>query len=274
MFEAGRLYKRKEDLHGKYGGQAQGGISTPASHDLILVFTSDAGHNYGYEDHFRPDGVFLYTGEGQVGDMEWVRGNVAIRDHAKNGKTLHLFEYIRKAYVRYVGEAICIGSHVEQRPDRNGNPRNAIVFHLSIQPLGMPGIQGPINRHNDEPAPKLKMSLEELRALALKPAVESATKEQLERNTYIRSEAVRLYALKRSNGKCEGCISGAPFIGREGPFLEVHHLQRLSDGGPDHPENVIALCPNCHRRVHCSIDGDRYNQQLITLLVDIERRCT
>jgi hypothetical protein len=34
------------------------------------------------------------------------------------------------------------------------------------------------------------------------------------------------------------------------PFLETHHLIRLADGGPDTVENAVAVCPNCHRRLH------------------------
>jgi len=42
-FKPGRVYNRREDLHGHYGGQRQGGISTPADYDLIFLFTSAAG---------------------------------------------------------------------------------------------------------------------------------------------------------------------------------------------------------------------------------------
>jgi 5-methylcytosine-specific restriction protein A len=77
LFEPGRVYNRRQDLHGEYGGQHQGGISTPADYDLIFLFTSESGSEYGYKDEFRPDGTFWYTGEGQEGDMEMVRGNRA-----------------------------------------------------------------------------------------------------------------------------------------------------------------------------------------------------
>jgi len=36
-------------------------------------------------------------------------------------------------------------------------------------------------------------------------------------------------------GVCESCLQPAPFHGKKGPYLEVHHVHRLSDGGPDHP---------------------------------------
>ena len=101
-FEVGRVYNRKSEIHEVYGGQRQGGISTPTNQSLIFLFTSEAGEGYGYEDRFHEDGTFWYTGEGQVGDMEMVRGNAAIRDHVSNGKTLCLFEYVKKGYVRFV----------------------------------------------------------------------------------------------------------------------------------------------------------------------------
>ena len=34
------------------------------------------------------------------------------------------------------------------------------------------------------------------------------------------------------------------------PWLEVHHIDELSEGGLTAYENLIVLCPNCHTRVH------------------------
>jgi 5-methylcytosine-specific restriction protein A len=33
-------------------------------------------------------------------------------------------------------------------------------------------------------------------------------------------------------------------------YHELHRIKRLSDGGPDHPTLLIALCPTCHPGVH------------------------
>jgi hypothetical protein len=38
-FEVGRTYNRRRDIHGKYGGQMQGGICTPKNHPLVMAFT-------------------------------------------------------------------------------------------------------------------------------------------------------------------------------------------------------------------------------------------
>jgi 5-methylcytosine-specific restriction protein A len=116
MFVQGQVYRRR-DLHQQFGGQQQGGISTPSSANIVLLFTGEAGEQHGYRDDWTKDGVFLYTGEGQRGDMQFVRGNLAIRDHAANGKDLHLFEYIKgnsKGVVRYIGQMVCTGTTLEK----------------------------------------------------------------------------------------------------------------------------------------------------------------
>ena len=56
-----------------------------------------------------------------MGDMEFKAGNRAIRDHADDGKDIHLFRYVRKAFVEYVGQFVCTGSHDRRAPDVHGN---------------------------------------------------------------------------------------------------------------------------------------------------------
>ncbi|MFA0889246.1 MAG: HNH endonuclease [Synergistales bacterium] len=119
-------------------------------------------------------------------------------------------------------------------------------------------------RERPRPAQEEGATLEELRVKALEKASPQATLEERLRNNYKRSDYIRLYALKRAGGRCEGCGENAPFMGKTGaPYLEVHHLRSLWDEGPDTPENVIALCPTCHRRVHNGIDGNEYNRRFL-----------
>ena len=57
--------------------------------------------------------------------------------------------------------------------------------------------------------------------------------------------------IKESNGKCELCGEQAPFNYRDGtPYLEPHFVQWLSEGGSPTIDNVVALCPNCHKKIH------------------------
>ena len=264
MFVQGQVYRRR-GLHNQYGGQQQGGISTPANYPIILLFTGESGRQYGYNDDWTNDGVFLYTGEGQRGDMEFVRGNLAIRDHALNGRDLHLFSYVGTGQVRYVSQMVCIGSHDRQGPDLEGKLRRAIVFELV--PLdeftGQP-------EDADDPA-LVAAPLEELRRRALAAAGDTRSSAERRVMTHHRSQAVRMYVLRRANGYCEGCGAAAPFHTAAGrPYIEPHHIQRLTDGGPDHPRWVAGVCPNCHRRAHYSYDAQEYNARLEQVIGELE----
>ena len=68
---------------------------------------------------------------------------------------------------------------------------------------------------------------------------------------HVRDPAVVAWVLKYANGICESCGCEAPFLKDDDePFLEVHHVHKLADSGPDTVENAIAVCPNCHRALH------------------------
>jgi len=69
QFVPGQRYRRR-DLHERFGGQRQGGISTPGKWNFLLLFTGKSGTKHGYSDHWSDEGVFFYTGEGQHGDPD------------------------------------------------------------------------------------------------------------------------------------------------------------------------------------------------------------
>ena len=271
MFEVGKIYNRRSDIHGVYKGQQYGGIATPANHPYVFIFTSDAGEEFGYSDGFGPDGTFRYTGEGQVGDMQMAKGNLAIFEHQQNKKEILLFESTTKGFVRFVGVCSYIEHHIEQRPDKNGQLRDAFIFHLDVLPQPrLPGVENGKAPYLTKPT-KSK-SLKQLRDIATAVTPNDVdVKEQVAHVRY-RSEAIKLYAKKRANGICEGCRIGSPFETKAGPYLEVHHLTRLADGGADCPENVIALCPTCHRRAHYSIDSKEFNERLLRIALSIEEK--
>ncbi|MFT8309366.1 HNH endonuclease signature motif containing protein [Acetobacter malorum] len=81
---------------------------------------------------------------------------------------------------------------------------------------------------------------------------------------FVRNPYVVAWVLQQSDGNCEACGATAPFLAEDGlPFLEVHHVRPLSEGGPDNVDNAAALCPNCHRRLHHSVDRNDYRQHLL-----------
>ena len=47
------------------------------------------------------------------------------------------------------------------------------------------------------------------------------------------------------------CGKEAPFKDKSGkPYLESHHVIPLANNGPDAIYNTVAVCPNCHRKIH------------------------
>jgi 5-methylcytosine-specific restriction enzyme A len=74
---------------------------------------------------------------------------------------------------------------------------------------------------------------------------------------YLRDPRVRAWVLENASGVCELCGLPAPFLDSfQEPYLEVHHVLALAQGGSDTITNAVALCPNCHSRCHRSADRE------------------
>jgi 5-methylcytosine-specific restriction protein A len=92
------------------------------------------------------------------------------------------------------------------------------------------------------------------------------------REEYKRDPVVRAWVLENAAGKCELCLSPAPFLDADGyPFLEVHHVEFMADGGSDKTSNAVALCPNCHRRCHISVDRAEAKENLYATVPRLRR---
>jgi 5-methylcytosine-specific restriction enzyme A len=272
-FEIDKVYERWPEINDPFGGSRQSGISTSAQTPAIFLFTGDTGEQYGYRDAFDDAGVFSYTGEGQVGDMQLTKGNRAIVDHARDGRALHVFRSLGKARgQQYVGEFAYANHSVRRGPDREGNERDVIVFHLV--PVDQPPVEMSSERAEDTAPPSSPASLAEARkrALAAFAAEVGQGGRDARRTLYRRSDAVKDYVLLRAEGLCESCREPAPFKRRDGtPYLEPHHTTRVSDGGLDHPMFVGAVCPTCHREIHHGVDGVERNAELVAYLSSIEQ---
>ncbi|EMP7867605.1 TPA: HNH endonuclease [Pseudomonas aeruginosa] len=272
-FEIGQIYDRRADIHGPFGGSKQSGIAPSLQAPAIFLFTGDNGEQYGYSDHFDECGVFHYSGEGQVGDMQLTGGNKAVLQHAQTGRSLHLFKALGKKAgkslgQRYMGEFVCADHHWSDGLDREGKMRKIVRF--SLVPVGRV-IEGVVE---DEVRAALPNSIAAARELALKAVVsgEDARQGGAMRNIYLRSAHVKNYVLLRAAGICESCEKPAPFLRKDGrAYLEPHHINRLSDGGLDHPLYVGAVCPACHREIHYGLGGADKNELLRQRVVSIEK---
>ena len=96
---------------------------------------------------------------------------------------------------------------------------------------------------------------------------QSPTRATVGSTVFVRSAGVVAYVLSRAGGVCEACELPGPFPTPSGiQYLEIHHVIRLADGGPDTVQNTVALCPNCHRRAHYASDAPAFTTELLTRL--------
>ena len=72
----------------------------------------------------------------------------------------------------------------------------------------------------------------------------AVVREEIKKESRRDAKFFRDEILKRAKARCEACGFGFT------PLLHIHHIVPVSEGGAGHPDNLIALCPNCHELVH------------------------
>lgn len=279
-FAPGEEYSRAQLLQYVGSKQQQTGIIWGPQNREIVICTSGGRHGKraGYQDGPQPDGTWLYIGQGEKGNQN--PESYANRLLIDGQRTTLLFTTrepttfevrsrgsYRKMYTFrgpfYLGPW---ETFTPKEGSRQGDRllKFSLVPHTS-DPLLQPTkpLTSAVTRHRDW------YSLRKL----LEKASKLAKQGQLSLRTYrLRNAQLKDYAKWRSDGKCEYCVKPAPFLSsKKEPFLEVHHIIRLIDDGVDSPPNVIALCPNCHRRAHYGIDRNDFRKNLSTRAGEIER---
>lgn len=218
-----------------------------------LVMVSDPFKAF-YHDRWIDD-VFHCTGMGLRGDQT-LSGtqNRTLAESGTNGVNVHLFEVHKPTVYTYVGEVfLAHAPYQEEQADVDGLLRSVWVFPLASKDGRPPAVpaEALAELQKVEVRQARKLSDAELSERAnqsgrAKVGVRYATVKQYQRSAYVAEEAKR-----RARGKCELCKQPAPFNDKaHEPYLETHHIIWLARGGADKPENTVALCPNCHRRMH------------------------
>ena len=66
---------------------------------------------------------------------------------------------------------------------------------------------------------------------------------------YFRSECLKQKVLAARGKRCQLCnFTFRKADGEE--YGECHHIEPVSQGGPDHEDNLLVLCPNHHKELH------------------------
>ena len=131
LFTIGQRYHRQTELHDKFGGNRQSGISPCSKHPIIFLFHSPTGKESGYQDGMDFDNKYNYSGEGSKGDMEFTRGNRAILNHQADGRELHLFKKEKSGLYQYLGQFEYAYHQILESEDIENKKRKLIQFTLT-----------------------------------------------------------------------------------------------------------------------------------------------
>lgn len=251
MIKPGEILKNK-DLQKIFQCGLQGGMRrSHKTNSLILV----SDHTRGiYKDRWEGN-ILYYTGMGLRRDQSIsFSQNKTLAESKSNGVSMHLFEVFNSGEYIYQGRVkLDSAPFQETQLDIDKNNRKVLIFPLKLTDQASPA---PVPEKDFFKARTIreknvkKLSEEELRK-RIQFSSNKASKRQVISKKYESSEEIKELAKRKAKGKCMLCNNDAPFKDKLGiPFLEGHHIISLADGGPDTEENVVALCPNCHRRMH------------------------
>lgn len=179
--------------------------------------------------------------------------NKTLSESPTNSVSVHLFEVFEDKVYTYIGPVkLSDPPYEEIQPDQDGNVRQVWMFPLKLVSGKQPFLSG--NKIETLVGLKEKQAKKLSDAELLKRAKQSGKKagNRIVLTTqFDRSVWVSEYTKRQANGFCQLCNQKAPFNNKVGePYLETHHIVWLSEGGEDSIQNTVALCPNCHRKMH------------------------
>lgn len=243
----------------------QGGMRRSHKSNTLVIVSNHIKSIY--DDRWDGDTLY-YTGMGTKGDQSLgFSQNKTLAESNSNGVTVHLFEVFEDKVYTYVGRVSLIQKPFEEvQDDENNEPRTVYIFPIQLvdnnRTVTIQDIKS-VNQIRERKAKRLSNS--ELKLRARKSHSKAGSYRQ-STTQHERSVWVSEYAKRLSQGQCQLCTEPAPFNKPNGePYLESHHIEWLAKGGSDSVENTVALCPNCHRKMH--IINDSKDVQLLKLRV-------
>ena len=216
----------------------------------ILVIISD--HTKGiYDDKYYGQQLH-YTGMGKLGDQKLEKQNKTVAESNINGVKIFLFEVFKpKEYIYQGIVKLEEKPYQEVQKDVEGKNRKVWIFPLSLEKNTFIDLKVYEECLAKKQSLLSKKNKAELYEIIKEKECKKASYRKTVNNTYIRDPYIIEFAKLRANGYCQLCGNEAPFKNPMGePYLEVHHIVWLSRGGTDTIDNVVALCPNCHRKIH------------------------
>lgn len=249
----GQILTNQEICH-IFGCSPQGGMRRSQATNTLILVSDYSNPEVPYHDRWIGP-ILHYIGIGRIGDQTLTSQNKTLAESNQNSDLgIFFFEVFEPKRYTYRGRVVLADNpYQEIQEDEEGTPRQVWIFPMrlaeNVAPSPIPeDIIDKLEQRKEQYVHRLTTNDLEKRALESK-AITGArliSSKHFERNPYV----VEL-AKRKANGVCQLCMSPAPFNTKQGiPFLETHHIVPLAQGGKDTIENTVALCPNCHRKLH------------------------
>ncbi|MDD3266604.1 MAG: HNH endonuclease signature motif containing protein [Burkholderiales bacterium] len=241
------------ELSTKFEVGNSGGMRRSIKNNTLILI---ADHKKKMYSNIWFDDVLFYTGMGKNGNQSLDYKQNKILKNAKSlGVTLLLFEVYEKNEYIFRGEVELSGEPIKDiQEDINKNEREVFLFPLVL-------IKNATDVHNIDALRKKKLyskySNQSLYLLFKKQ--KNIRERYITVNTYYRNVVLSEFVKRIANGVCQLCNQFAPFYINSVPYLESHHVIWLSRSGSDSIDNLVAICPNCHKKMHyvedsCDLD--------------------
>lgn len=275
--KVGKIYTNHE-IMSAFKVANSGGIRYSKTTNSIVIFSFTqvrSVKDMPYQDTWQGTTIH-YTGQGKSGDQSLTRNNKKLAESNKAGIPVYLFEAFEKGENIYQGRVSLVNKPYQVTElDSNNTHRHVYKF-----PLKLLGEGALVSRHHlidyekNQKDSLNKVSLEDIEKaaketsrvnnqLAKEGHIKNNGSRKVVYESYTRNPAITIYVKQIANGVCALCNEPAPFLDKKGqPFLHVHHIDYLADGGLDVIENCVALCPNCHAKIH-SLNDPRDKEKLI-----------
>lgn len=284
MFIPEQLYERNELLNFIGSKQPQSGILWNKEGSDTIIITTGGRHTkrVSYTDSLQSDGSWIYTGQGEKGDQNpYSFANSLLTNLDKkvllfttrepNAKEVRERGHHKKQY-QFEGLFKVAEWKIETQTE--GKRKGDKLVKYILQPIEE---KEELNPPIIDPLENIVLEPNEFYNVRKKviSSNDKATKPNIIVLTEYRNRSIQIkkYALLRAEGKCENCGKDAPFVNIDNiPFLEVHHIFSLADDGPDHPVNVAAICPNCHKEAHYGKNSEILKESLSSKIFEKEKK--
>lgn len=246
--EINKVYSN-QDIMAFFKVANSGGIRISTKKNCILLFMNQfKKSNIPYEDNWGSDNIIHYSGQGKEGDQLLTRNNKALANVNDSNKKIYVFESYKPREHTFLGEANLVSQPYQvELDDGKGNMRKVYKFPIRLLDESL---QTKVLKLSDFEKKDPKKNAERISDLNKKRKINKSSIQETV-ITYDRNPTIANYVKEIAEGRCQLCEKEAPFNDNDGrPFLHAHHIEYLSNGGLDTIDNCIAVCPNCHARIH------------------------